>query len=150
MAKSNKTTVEHLKSVLANTYVLYLKTQNYHWNVTGGNFAALHELFNQQYTEMAAAIDEIAERIRALGSFAPGSFAEFSEFAVISEASAKDKAGANKMVKNLRDDNHTLVGILEKALKAAQAEGDEATVDLFIGRTAAHQKHAWMLDSSIE
>ncbi len=146
MATTSKTTTL-LKGVLADTYTLYLKTQNYHWNVTGIDFRQLHLLFEDQYTELAAAIDTLAERIRARGDIAPGSFKQFLELSSIKEA--KEKADAKAMVKDLLDSHRTLSKRLHAVLKAAQKEGDEVTVGVMSTRMESHEKQAWMLQSTI-
>lgn len=136
-----------LSALLADSYTLYLKTQNYHWNVTGPHFSALHALFQAQYEELTAANDEIAERIRALGHKAPGSFSAFAKLAKV-----KEENGApswSEMVKNLSNDQALIVATAQEALKIAEDVGDEPTVDLLIGRIAAHQKSKWMLDSHL-
>ncbi|MBM3618809.1 MAG: DNA starvation/stationary phase protection protein [Alphaproteobacteria bacterium] len=144
---SNKPVIEGLKHSLADSYTLFLKTQNYHWNVTGPNFRGLHLLFEEQYNDLFAAIDEIAERIRALGEHAPGSFKAFSKLSGIKEAADESPTPA-AMVKELAKDQDTLLATLGKAIEAAQKAGDEATADLLIGRVAAHEKNRWMLKSS--
>lgn len=144
---SNKTVAESLKVVLANSYALYVKTQNFHWNVEGPNFQSLHTLFEEQYTELAAAVDEIAERIRALGEKAPGAFSIYSDLASIPEAN--ENADANSMLKTLADDQQSMVKTLNAAIKIANEANDEATMDLMINRIAIHEKNAWMLKSSI-
>ncbi len=144
---SNKATVEGLKKVLADSYILALKTQNYHWNVEGANFKQLHLMFEEQYTELAAAIDEVAERIRALGEKAPASFAAFTKLTVIKEGDSE--LDEHQMVRDLYVSHQTIVTTLKKALAPAQKAGDEATADMLIGRIAAHDKTAWMLKSSL-
>jgi starvation-inducible DNA-binding protein len=139
---------EQLSKVLADTYFLYLKTQNYHWNVTGNLFHSLHELFEEQYTEMASSIDVIAERIRALGFRAPGSFEEFSELTVIDEN--RSRIDAHEMVRQLAADNEQAVLTAQEALKPANKVGDEASIDILTERLRAHSKAAWMLRSLIE
>jgi starvation-inducible DNA-binding protein len=134
-----------LKSVLANTYALYLKTQNYHWNVTGMHFAALHRLFDEQYNELAESVDEIAEHIRMQNDLAPGSFNEFQKLNKISDA--KSDLDANGMVADLLESHSVLLMLLEDTLKQAQIEGDEVVVDFMIARMAAHKKYQWMLRS---
>lgn len=143
---SNKKVVDALKVGLADSYTLYLKTQNYHWNVTGPHFKGLHALFEEQYTELATAIDELAERIRALGEKAPGSYREFSKLATIKEAEGTEDA--KTMLKVLKTDHTKVAQTLTKAIQAAQNAEDEGTVDMLGGRIAAHQKHAWMLEAS--
>jgi len=144
--KKNHQTLEHLEKVLANTYALGLKTQNYHWNVVGENFKSLHELFGAQYEEIFDAIDELAERIRALGSKVEGTFENFSKIAKIKSGNKNFKSG--EMLKDLIASHELLTDQLKKGVKIAQDEGDEATADMFIGRTQAHEKAIWMLVSS--
>lgn len=144
---SNKPVTESLKKALADTYTLYLKTQNYHWNVEGRHFHSLHLMFEGQYTELAAAVDEVAERIRALGEKAPGSYGEFSKLASIKEGNSS--LDENQMVKDLYTSHQQIVSTLKKALSAAQKAEDEPTADLLIGRIQVHEKTAWMLKSSL-
>ncbi len=142
----NHQTIQNLEKVLANSYVLALKTQNYHWNVVGENFKSLHELFGAQYEDLAAAIDEVAERMRALGSKVEGSFENFSKLSKIKSGDKNlDQKG---MLKDLIASHEVLVEELKLAIKAAQAEEDEASADLFIGRATIHEKAIWMLTSS--
>jgi starvation-inducible DNA-binding protein len=150
MVSKNSTTAvtQALSRLLADNYILYLKTQNYHWNVTGPNFAALHALFETQYTELAAANDEIAERIRALGEKAPAAFAAFTKLAKV-----KEETGApdwKDMVKNLSRDNETAAATAQDALDIADDTNDQATGDLLIRRIAQHQKNRWMLAAHTE
>ena len=135
-----------LAKLLADTYTLYLKTQNFHWNVTGPHFHSLHKMFEEEYVELAAAVDEIAERIRALGVRAPASFAEFLQLTSVTEETATPSA--NDMVKKLLNDHEIVIKHIEKLMPEAQKAGDEATLDLLITRTEIHQKTAWMLRSS--
>lgn len=144
---SNKPVSEALKTVLADSYVLYLKTQNFHWNVTGPQFRSLHLLFEEQYTDLQAAVDEIAERIRALGDTAPGSFKQFLKLTGIKES--EDTPEASAMVKALAKDQDVLVASLQKALEAAQKAGDEVTAGLVTDRMTVHEKNRWMLKSSV-
>lgn len=137
-----------LARLLADSYIVYLKTQNYHWNVTGELFHSLHEQFEGQYTELAEAIDEIAERIRALGYQAPGSFREFSGITSVEEDS--DQPDALEMVRRLAEDNETILRTCRKALEPCQEAGDEATIDLITNRLKVHSKVAWMLRSHLE
>ncbi|MGE3319787.1 MAG: Dps family protein [Candidatus Berkiella sp.] len=132
-----------LKVVLANTYALYLKTQNYHWNVVGPHFATFHAFFEEQYKELAEAVDEIAERIRALGDNAPGTFTEFGELKTISEAKAK--IDAFSMIKDLIESHEAMIKNLHLILKQAEDEEDDVTQDLVVQRLAAHEKALWML-----
>lgn len=137
-----------LSKVLADSYLLYLKTHNYHWNVTGELFHQLHEQFEEQYTELAEAVDEIAERIRAIGFRAPGSFKEFNEIASIEEDT--DQPKAMEMLRRLAIDNEKIIQTAREALKPAQEAGDEATIDLLTERLTVHSKTAWMLRSHLE
>ncbi|MBU6339531.1 MAG: DNA starvation/stationary phase protection protein [Rickettsiales bacterium] len=143
----NHKTLENLEKTLATSYALALKTQNYHWNVVGGNFKSLHELFGAQYEELFDAIDEIAERIRALGSKVDGSFENFSKVSMIK--SGNKNYDSNEMLKDLVVSHEDLIDFMKKSIKIAQDEGDEATADMFIGRVEAHDKAAWMLRSSL-
>ncbi|MEJ2756134.1 MAG: DNA starvation/stationary phase protection protein, partial [Gammaproteobacteria bacterium] len=116
------TTTESLKVLLATSYTLYLKTHNYHWNVTGPMFTTLHTLFETQYTELALAVDEIAERIRTLGAPAPGSYAVFSALSAVSEETGSPKALA--MINNLVADQEALVDVCKTVIQHADAAGD--------------------------
>ncbi|AEY02137.1 putative DNA-binding stress protein [Oceanimonas sp. GK1] len=136
-----------LSRVLADTYVLYLKTHNYHWNVEGPNFRQLHLLFEEQYQDMWAALDDIAERIRALGEYAPGTYAKFAELAKIKEN--QNIPRANDMLKELTADNEQLVATIAEATKIAQDAGDEPTAGLLTDRQTIHEKAAWMLRSML-
>ena len=140
--------VDELARLLANSYTLYLKTQNYHWNVTGPMFTTLHTLFETQYTEMAAAVDEIAERIRALGAFAPGSLGAFSKLAAVREESGRP--AAKEMIQNLAADQDTVSDCARAVIEAAEKNDDQASVDLATRRQEVHQKNAWMLRSHLE
>jgi starvation-inducible DNA-binding protein len=144
---TTKSVTDGLKKVLADSYALALKTQNYHWNVEGTRFRELHLMFQEQYTELAAAIDEVAERIRALGEKSPGGFAEFTKLSAIKDGHSN--YDENQMVKDLWQSHQTLVTTLKKAHAAAEKAGDEPTVDLLVGRMAVHEKTAWMLRSSL-
>lgn len=136
-----------LKMILANTYALYLKTQNYHWNVTGMHFAALHRLFDEQYNELAESVDEIAEHIRMQNDLAPGSFNEFQKLNKISDAQAN--LDAKDMITDLLASHTLLLTLLEDTLKQAQDEADEVVADFMIERMGAHKKYQWMLQSLI-
>lgn len=140
--------VEGLSLVLAESYILYLKTHNFHWNVTGPMFQPLHSVFDGQYTELAEAVDEIAERIRALGFPAPGSFSEFQSLSSIEEASGQPNA--MEMIKELLDDHETLSRTANKVAATAQEGSDEGTADLMIQRIQEHDKTAWMLRSFLD
>jgi starvation-inducible DNA-binding protein len=145
----SKKVAEAASRLLADSYTLYLKTHNFHWNVKGPMFSALHTLFETQYTDLALAVDEIAERIRALGHPAPGSYSQFEELAKVKEA----KPGvpkAEKMIEILADDQDTVVDGARKLVEAAEEAGDQASADLGVRRIDVHEKNAWMLRSHIE
>ncbi|MEZ5503232.1 MAG: Dps family protein [Halioglobus sp.] len=144
----NKATVEALKKLLAETYTIYLKTHNFHWNVTGPMFTTLHTLFETQYTELALAVDEIAERIRTLGEKAPGSYREFAELADMKEARGSEKA--EEMIHQLVADQEIVVKAAQAVIAAASAAGDDASADLGTRRIDVHQKSAWMIRSHLE
>ena len=139
---------EGLGRLLADTYSVYLKTQNYHWNVRGPLFHTLHAMFEEQYTELAEAIDEIAERIRALGFNAPGSFSEFSRLSTINEAT--EVPNAQQMIADLIEDQATLVATAKEVFPLVERANDEPTADLLIRRMQVHEKTAWMLRSLAE
>jgi starvation-inducible DNA-binding protein len=134
-----------LSSLLADTYTLYLKTHNYHWNVTGPMFSTLHLMFEQQYTELALAVDLIAERIRALGVFAPGSYSAFAKLSSIGEA--KDVPSAEEMIRDLVAGNEAVARTARATFPVAEAANDEPTKDLLTQRLQVHEKTAWMLRS---
>jgi len=136
-----------LKKVLADSYALYLKTQNYHWNVTGPNFQSLHLLFETQYNELALANDTIAELIRGLGEKAPASFEEFQKLTTIKSGNVN--ATAEKMVKELSADQAAMQKGLQKALEVAQKAGDEVVIGALTERLTVHRKAEWMLKSSV-
>lgn len=140
--------VDQMDHLLADSYSLYLKTHNYHWNVTGPHFGSLHTLFETQYIELALAVDEIAERIRALGHHAPGSYSEFSAMTGVAEASRGVKA--MEMVEHLAKDNETCARTAAQTFEAADAVGDQPTADLAVTRQQVHEKSAWMLRSLLD
>ena len=147
MPKPNAVT-EHLSDLLATSYTVYLKTHNYHWNVTGPMFTTLHGLFMTQYTELALAIDEIAERIRALDAFAPGSYTEFQRRSTVREEMGHPNA--KTMIRTLVADQAAVVASARKLFSAADAAKDQATADLATRRLDVHEKNAWMLRSHLE
>lgn len=144
----SKKLISDLKIVLANTYVLLLKTQNYHWNVTGPNFQSLHLMFEAQYNDLFQAVDLIAERIRALGEFVPASFDEYQKITNITECNSN--VNAQYMVKDIANDQEKMISSLTNVLKESQKTGDEVTLSMMADRIEIHQKNAWMLRSSIE
>jgi starvation-inducible DNA-binding protein len=144
---SNKPVIEALKRLLADTYTLQIKTQNYHWNVEGPHFIGLHTLFEGQYTELFAAVDVIAERIRSLGEKAPGTGTEFAKLSKIKEGNSElDDAG---MLADLYKSNVQASESAKKLFEVADKAEDQASADLANARTAAHDKAAWMLKSSL-
>ncbi|MBI4372279.1 MAG: DNA starvation/stationary phase protection protein [Candidatus Omnitrophica bacterium] len=139
--------VEGLSKFLADTYALYVKTQNFHWNVTGPLFPALHKFFEEQYQELALAVDVLAERIRALGYIAPGTFRDFIRLTSIEEE--PDLPDAGGMTRSLMEGHELLSKKARILLTKADDEEDQATVDLLADRIRAHDKAAWMLRSSL-
>jgi len=137
--------VDGLSRLLADTYTLYLKTHNYHWNVTGPMFTSLHALFEQQYIELAGAVDLIAERIRALGEFAPGSYQAYAKLTAIKEET--DVPNAENMLKNLLDSHEIIIRHARELLQTTAIETDEVTSDLLTQRMEFHEKNAWMMRS---
>ncbi|NMG06728.1 Dps family protein [Brasilonema sp. UFV-L1] len=139
---------EGLSGLLADTYTLYLKTHNFHWNVTGPMFQTLHLLFETQYTELAAAVDLIAERIRALGYPAPGTYTEFAQLSSISETSGVPKA--TEMIRLLVEGQEAVVRTARSIFPVVDEVNDEPTADLLTQRMQVHEKNAWMLRSLLE
>lgn len=139
---------EGLAKLLADSYTLYLKTHNFHWNVTGPMFSTLHTLFETHYTELATAVDEIAERIRALGVVAPGSYKQFSELSTIKEET--DVPKAEDMIKQLIQGQETIVQTAREIFPLVDAANDEPSADLLTQRMQIHEKNAWMLRSHLE
>lgn len=146
--QQKKDIAQGLSVLLADSYTLYLKTHNFHWNVVGPMFQALHLMFETQYTELALAVDLIAERIRALGIPAPGSYAEFGKLTSVKEAVGVPKA--TEMIRQLLESNETVIAAAKKAFPAAEGAGDQATMDLLTQRITTHEKTAWMLKSLLE
>jgi starvation-inducible DNA-binding protein len=146
--KDRQTIADQLSKLLADTYSLYLKTHSFHWNVTGPQFNSLHAMFETQYNELWLAADEIAERIRTLDVFAPGSYSQFGKLTSIKEETGvpdwKDMVG--QLVEGHEIAAHTARG----AIKVAQDGGDEGTADMLTGRLKEHEKTAWMLRSLLK
>ena len=143
--KDREQVAKHLSKLLADTYSLYLKTHSFHWNVTGEQFNSLHLMFETQYNELWLAADEVAERIRTLDVFAPGSYSQFAKL-----SSIKDEPGVpewQEMVGQLVEGHEIVAATARDALKAANAAGDDGTADMATGRLQAHEKTAWMLRS---
>ena len=145
--KDRKAIAQGLSRLLADTYTLYLQTHNFHWNVEGPMFNTLHLMFEQQYTEMATAVDEIAERIRALGEFAPGSYSVFAKLTRVEEAT--DVPNAEQMMRQLVSGHETVVRTAREAFPCADEAKDEPTCDLLTQRMQVHEKAAWMLRSML-
>lgn len=146
--KDRKAIAEGLGKLLADSYTLYLKTHNYHWNVTGPMFNTLHLMFEGQYTELALAVDVIAERIRALGYPAPGSYKAFARLTSIEEQTGVP--AAEDMIRDLVAGQETVVRTARKLFPLVDKAGDEPTADLLTQRMQIHEKTAWMLRSLLE
>lgn len=146
-AKQRGALAEKLTRLLADNYAIYLKTHGYHWNVRGPNFSTLHALFMDQYTEMWTALDELAERIRALGEFAPQGYAAFANLTSIGDGDPEKSA--EEMVEELMRDHETLIATARAVLKEAEDDGDPVTEGLIADRLTAHEKHAWMLRATL-
>ena len=144
---SNKPVTDALKRALADTYLLLIKTHNYHWNVEGPGFRQLHLLFEEQYNELFAAVDLIAERIRALGEKAPASPAEFVKLSKIKEGN--NELDADAMLNDLHASNMQAVETFKKLFDVSEKAGDGASNDLSNQRRAVHEKAAWMLKASL-
>lgn len=143
--KSQKQIADGLSRLLADSYTLYLKTHNFHWNVEGPMFNTLHTMFMTQYTELWTALDVIAERIRALGAYAPGSYTQFHELARVKESTTVPSA--MKMVEDLLLGHEIVAQTARSVYPAAEEAHDEATCDLLTQRLQIHEKTAWMLRS---
>lgn len=140
-----KDVADGLSKVLADSYTLYLKSHNFHWNVTGPMFQTLHLMFEQHYNELALAVDEIAERIRALGFPAPGTYREFAALSTIKEEDGVP--AAMEMVRLLVDGHETVARTAREVFKTAEGANDQPTCDLLTQRLQVHEKTAWMLRS---
>lgn len=146
--EDRKAIAEGLARLLADSYTLYLKTHNFHWNVTGPLFGTLHLMFEQQYTELALAVDLIAERIRALGHPAPASYSEFSRLSSVPEETLVP--GAEAMIRQLVAGQEIVARTARDVFRLAEDAGDQATMDLLTQRLQLHEKNAWMLRSLLE
>jgi len=146
--KDREAIAQGLSRLLADSYTLYLKTHNFHWNVTGPLFNTLHLMFEAQYTELATAVDEIAERIRALGHPAPGSYAAYSKLSSIKEA--EGVPAAEEMIRQLVAGQETVVRTAREIFPIVDKAHDEPTADLLTRRMQIHEKNAWMLRSMLE
>jgi starvation-inducible DNA-binding protein len=140
-----ETLVEMMKKVLADTFAMYLKSHNYHWNVEGSNFPQYHEFFGNLYEELHGAVDPIAEQIRALDAYAPGSFSRFMELTDIQDE--LNVPLGTDMARKLLNDNEIVMSTLNMALKLAEQFDKQGLMDFLAGRIDTHSKHAWMLRS---
>lgn len=147
-AKQREDIANGLSKVLADTYTLYLKTHNYHWNVTGPMFQTLHLMFETHYNELALAVDLVAERIRALGFPAPGTYQKFVSLSSIKEEDGIPKA--QEMIAKLVEGHETVARTARKVFETADAANDQPTCDLLTQRMQTHEKTAWMLRSLLE
>jgi len=147
-AKHREAIAEGLSKVLADTYTLYLKTHNFHWNVTGPMFQTLHLMFEQHYDELALAVDAIAERVRALGFPAPGTYKQFAALSSISETDGVPKA--QDMVRLLVEGHEAVARTARSGFSVAEEANDQPTCDLLTQRMQIHEKTAWMLRSLLE
>lgn len=139
---------QHLSLILSDTYLLYTKTQNFHWNMIDTRFYFLHKLLEEQYEELAKAIDELAERIRMLGEKSPGSMKQFLERTTLIES--EGDLTADEMLANLMKDHEALCRYLRERISHCSKLGDEGTADLFIAQLRFHEKSAWILRSHLE
>lgn len=147
-AKDREAIAKGLSRLLADTYVLYLKTHNFHWNVEGPMFQTLHQMFMEQYTETWNAIDLVAERIRSLGHYAPGTYREYLGLARVKETPGVPRA--EQMVKLLIDGQEAVVRTAREVLPLAERADDQPTLDLLTQRMQVHEKNAWMLRSLLK
>ena len=145
---ANDKVASALANVLADSYNLMVKTHNYHWNVEGPHFPSLHAMFEGQYTELFAAVDEIAERMRALGAKAPGSYTEFHALSPIKDGDKNLEAKA--MVADLVAGHKILIERAKEAIEAADDADDDASEDMMIARVQSHEKHVWMMESFLK
>ncbi|HKX37906.1 MAG TPA: Dps family protein [Burkholderiales bacterium] len=147
-AKDRSAIAQGLSRLLADTYVLYLKTHNFHWNVEGPMFQTLHQMFMEQYTEAWNAIDLVAERIRSLGHYAPGTYKEYLGLARVKETPGVPKA--EQMVRLLIEGQEAVVRTAREVLPVAERADDQPTLDLLTQRMQIHEKNAWMLRSLLK
>ncbi len=146
--KNRKEIADGLSHLLADTYTLYLKTHNFHWNVTGPMFNTLHLMFEEQYTELAAAVDLIAERIRALGVPAPGTYKTYAQLSSIKET--EGVPSADEMINLLVEGQEAVTRTARGVFKVAEEANDQPTADLLTQRMQVHEKTAWMLRTLLE
>ncbi len=139
------TLIEIMRKVLADTFAMYLKSHNYHWNVEGANFPQYHDFFGNLYEELHGAVDPIAEEIRSMDAYAPGSFTRFLELTTIEDETSIP--GGIEMVRRLAMDNEKVLATLDIAFKLADELDQQGLADFIAGRIDAHKKHGWMLRS---
>ena len=147
-AQAKTAVAQGLSKLLADSYAVYLKTHGYHWNVRGPNFAQLHALFMEQYTEMWQAIDEVAERIRSLGELAPQGYSAFANLSSIKDGDPTK--GPADMIRDLAESHEALIATAYNLLPQVQEAGDEVTASLISDRLTVHEKYVWMLRANLE
>jgi starvation-inducible DNA-binding protein len=140
--------VQQMKVVLASTFAMYLKAHNFHWNVEGPNFSEYHALFGNIYEDVHGSVDEVAERIRTLDQYAPGSMSRFAQLSVVDDQI--NIPNARSMVQELQSDNVKVITELTKAFNLATKAGKEGLADYFAGRIDVHEKHGWMLRATLK
>ncbi|PTQ73409.1 Dps family protein [Celeribacter persicus] len=145
---SNKACSDAVARVLADTYMLYMKAHNFHWNVEGPKFISLHAMFEEQYTDLAAAMDDLAERIRALGEYAPGTHAQFAALASVTET--EGQLSAEDMLRETVKDYETIGETLKAGIELADEQGDDVTSGMLADRLEYHQKQLWMMRSLLK
>ncbi len=143
LGSDGHSSAQRLSHLLASTYMLYLKTQNFHWNVEGPHFSTLHDFFEGQYTDLAKAIDEIAERIRTLGYYAPGTMAEFLNLSLIEENPLH--TSDQEMLSTLWTDHQKIISFIRESVQELETGTDQGTVDFMVQRMQDHEKKAWMI-----
>ncbi len=144
-----KKITESLNQLLADTYVLYLTTHNFHWNVTGPMFTSLHAMFMEQYTELWNAVDPIAERIRTLGYYVNGSYSNFSKTTKLKEA-PETHISSNEMLKMLIEGHEKIIVSIRSYLSSLENSSDDSTIDLLTQRLNVHEKTSWMLHAILD
>ena len=140
--------IQQMKVVLASNFAMYLKAQNFHWNVEGPNFSEYHKLFGDIYEDIWGSVDEVAERIRTLDQYAPGSMSRFAQLSVVDDQI--NIPNARSMIQELLSDNVKVIAELNKAFNLATKAGKEGLADYFAGRIDVHEKHGWMLRATLK
>jgi starvation-inducible DNA-binding protein len=140
--------IQQMKVVLASNFAMYLKAQNFHWNVEGPNFSEYHKLFGDIYEDIHGSVDEVAERIRTLDQYAPGSMSRFAQLSVVDDQI--NIPSARSMIQELLSDNVKVIAELTKAFNLATKAGKEGLADYFAGRIDVHEKHGWMLRATLK